>query len=597
MRPWFERNPARLVREYHEVKERYPNSDLFKTDGGLLGWLTKMHVEGDDYAVVAIYPAAFPHKRIDVVPVDPAWRKLSHQAPDGRLCLLTYVPNRWDPSYGAAFMLDRTKGWIELQLGIDKPEHLGDVPFWEGEYLQATYISEEALPFLRNQACGEFYAVPWNERDIYLVTRLRSFGGNEITVAPPERFFEAMDAPRSPELKGLWVATNEDPPWLSCPETFDELGAFMKAHSACPKGVSRLRAYIERHQKTGELASLIPMMVINAGGEADGTQHPGSALLLVKNEERELIVPSALLPIDYGKEVVSRNSGVVDLEALGNRTITVVGLGAVGSVAAVALAKAGAKKFHLLDYERVEPGNVARHACDLRDVGRKKAEAVADLIVRRNPEASVSTHDVNILSEGGIAALARTLGVSDIVLVATGDKESAGLVNRLSLDTVVRAVYASVLAGARGGEVFRVIPHETSCYECIQRYKANDPRWKAAAEYDERIRPEVPRDGCGDLFAPGTAIDTDTVALAQARLTLQTLLRSEPGVDCRDEVCDYLLVGNSRGEPFTGSYQVIKDDSYRRRVEDCEQCGDAYSSFGAEDETLYGRILEEAGEG
>lgn len=163
-------------------------------------------------------------------------------------------------------------------------------------------------------------------------------------------------------------------------------------------------------------------------------------------------------------------------------------------------------------------------------------EAIADLIVRRNPEASVTTHDVNVLSEEGTGTLMRALEDSDIVLVATGDRESAGLVNRLSLDAGVGAVYASVMAGARGGEVFRVAPHESSCYECVQRYKANDPRWKAVAEYDERTRIETPRDGCGDLFMPGTAVDTDTIALAQARLTLQTLLRSEPGSALQDEM-------------------------------------------------------------
>lgn len=595
MRPWFERDPARLVREHREVKERYPGSVLFRK-GGLLAWLVKMRVEGDDYVVVATYPAAFPHERIDVVPVSPAWRKLSHQASDGRLCLLTYVPNRWDPSYGAAFMLDRAKGWIELQLGISKPEHLGEVPFWEGEYLHATYVSEEALPFMRGHGCGEFYAIPWTDRQIYLVTRLTSFDGADIAVGPPEKFLEAMGAPRSPEFKGLWFAADDEPPWIHRPENLDDLGTFIEAHSTCPKGVGRLRRYIEKHQGTKDLASLVPMMAVNPN-PGGGTQSVGFAFTVFKDEANEWVYPSALVPVDYGREVVSRNSGVVDLEALAKKTITVVGLGAVGSVVAVALAKAGAKRFRLFDHQRIEPGNVARHACDLRDVGRKKVDAVGDLIVRRNPEASVTVHDVNVLSEGGIAELSRALEESDIVVVATGDRESAGLVNRLSLDTGVRAVYASVLAGARGGEVFRVTPYETPCYQCIQRYKANDPRWKAVAEYDERTRPEEsPGDGCGDVFAPGTAIDTDTVALAQARLTLQTLLRGEPGSSYRDEVCDYLLVGNARGEPFRGSHHVIKDDSYRRRVQDCEQCGKVQRPLDEDEQRLYGRLLEEAKE-
>lgn len=79
-----------------------------------------------------------------------------------------------------------------------------------------------------------------------------------------------------------------------------------------------------------------------------------------------------------------------------------------------------------------------------------------------------------------------------------------------------------------------------------------------------------------------------------SRLTLQTLLRSEPGSALQDEIRDYLLIGNTRGEPFTGSFSVIKDNSYRRRLEDCTQGGTLQTSLRVEDEILYGQILEEA---
>lgn len=93
---------------------------------------------------------------------------------------------------------------------------------------------------------------------------------------------------------------------------------------------------------------------------------------------------------------------------------------------------------------------------------------------------------------------------------------------------------------------------------------------------------------------PGTGIDTETVALAQARLTLQTLLRTSPNSLYRDEICDYLLIGNARGVPFDGTYHVIKDDSYRERVADCEQCAQASEPLGEKDQLLLERVLEEA---
>lgn len=339
----------------------------------------------------------------------------------------------------------------------------------------------------------------------------------------------------------------------------------------------------------------LPVIVTHPRGGAEvTTSTEGSGFWVSRSRGEDKLSSSRLLLADLANEAMSRNSGVVNVEALAEMTVTVVGLGAVGSVAALALAKAGARNFHLFDHQKVEPGNVTRHACDLQDVGRTKVDAVEHLIVRRNPAAQCTLHEANVLSEENIDRLAAAMEMSDIVLVATGDRESAGLINRLSLDVGVETVYASVLGGARGGEVFRVTPFRTPCFQCVQRYKAGDIRWNAVAEYDRERTPAAPRDGCGDVFMPGTGIDTETVALAQARLALQTMLRTTAGPAYRDEICDYLLIGNARGTPFEDTYHVIKDDSYRERVADCEQCAQTNEPLDEEDERWLQRTLEEA---
>ncbi len=593
MRPWYERDPDRLLREHSEVTQRYPGSVLVR-DGDLLSWRATLNVEGRDYVVRVAYPAAFPHQRIDVFPVDPAWKDKDHQTADGRMCLLSYVPNRWDPSYGAAFMLERAKGWIELQLGKNKPEHIGEVPFWDGQYPHATYLTRGALPFLREHGGGEFYALEWPERGLRLVTKLVAFDGARAYVGPGEGFLAVMGVPRGPELKGLWACADERPPWLHRPESVDQAEHFLKQHAKRSEAASRFRGIVKKMRAGKKSKTTLPVIVVHPLSAEEGNPTEGSAFSMSRVGGQDRLAPSRLLLADFASEIMSRNSGVVDVEVLARKTVTVVGLGAIGSVGALALAKAGARRFNLFDHQKVEPGNVARHACDLRDIGRTKVDAVGRLIICRNPEAKIVPHEANILSEENIDNLADSMEKSDIVMVATGDRESAGLVNRLSLDVGVEAVYASVLRGARGGEVFRVTPFRTSCFQCVQRYKAADPRWDAVAKYDRERGPAVPRDGCGAVFMPGTGIDTETVALAQARLSLQTLLRTAPGSTYRDEIGDYLLIGNAKGEPFDGTYHVIKDDSYRERVADCEQCSGSGKPLDEEDERLLQRVLEEA---
>lgn len=594
MRPWFEKDPARLLRERSEVTQRYPGSVLVR-DGDLLSWRVTLNVEGQNYVVRVVYPAAFPHQRIDVFPVDPAWKGKDHQTADGRMCLLSYVPNRWDPSYGAAFMLDRAKGWIELQLGKNRPEHIGEVPFWDGQYPHATYLAHEALQFLREHGGGEFYALEWPERGLRIVTRLVAFDGARAQVGPPKDFIAIIGVPRGSELKGLWVHADESPPWLHKPESVDQAEQFLKQHAERSEAVSRFRGIIKKMRAGRRSKRTLPVIVVHPLGAAEAPPtEEGSAFSVSRMEGQDRLSSSRLLLADFASEIMSRNSGVVDVEALARKTVTVVGLGAIGSVAALALAKAGVRKFHLFDHQKVEPGNVARHVCDLRDIGRTKVNAVGQLIICRNPEAEIVPYEANILSEENIDNLADSMGKSDIVMVSTGDRESSGLVNRLSLDMGVETVYASVLRGARGGEVFRVTPFHTSCFQCVQRYKAADPRWTAVAKYDREKGLAVPRDGCGTVFMPGTGIDTETVALAQARLSLQTLLRTAPGSTYRDEIGDYLLIGNAKGEPFDETYHIIKDDSYRQRVADCEQCAESSKSPDDEDKRLLQRILEEA---
>lgn len=108
----------------------------------------------------------------------------------------------------------------------------------------------------------------------------------------------------------------------------------------------------------------LPVIVTHPRGGAEvTTSTEGSGFWVSRSRGEDKLSSSRLLLADLANEAMSRNSGVVNVEALAEMTVTVVGLGAVGSVAALALAKAGARNFHLFDHQKVEPGNVTRHAC------------------------------------------------------------------------------------------------------------------------------------------------------------------------------------------------------------------------------------------
>ncbi|TAE94470.1 MAG: ThiF family adenylyltransferase, partial [Oscillatoriales cyanobacterium] len=62
-------------------------------------------------------------------------------------------------------------------------------------------------------------------------------------------------------------------------------------------------------------------------------------------------------------ELYSRSKGLLETSVLENCKIGVVGLGSGGSTVALELAKAGVGNFVLIDFDRLELENVARHIC------------------------------------------------------------------------------------------------------------------------------------------------------------------------------------------------------------------------------------------
>lgn len=70
--------------------------------------------------------------------------------------------------------------------------------------------------------------------------------------------------------------------------------------------------------------------------------------------------------------------------------VTVVGIGAVGSYAVEALARAGVGRLRLVDFDTIKPSNMNRHILALRStIGRSKAELAAERVRDINPACEV----------------------------------------------------------------------------------------------------------------------------------------------------------------------------------------------------------------
>ena len=165
------------------------------------------------------------------------------------------------------------------------------------------------------------------------------------------------------------------------------------------------------------------------------------------------------------EELYSRSRGLLEGEILADKRVVIIGLGSFGSLIAVELAKAGVGKYCLFDFDRIEPSNIARHACGLQDLGRLKTKAVKDLILQKNPFAEVTTHDLNI---NECLRLFRTeVEASDLIVSVTDENRSRLNVNQIAIATETKAILGRAITRAAGGDVFRLRPGEGPCLNCV----------------------------------------------------------------------------------------------------------------------------------
>ena len=251
------------------------------------------------------------------------------------------------------------------------------------------------------------------------------------------------------------------------------------------------------------------------------------------------------------------------LEALQQKSVAIVGLGTVGSRIATHLAQAGVGRLHLIDMDRVSPGNLVRFDGDLLRIGMAKVDAVRCRLLEVNPFTQVTGQldQVGALwTKEQAATFFERLSNVDLVVETTALHVVRRYLNERMYSAGIPLVYAWVTNGIWGGEVVRVLPGETPCYLC---FRDSD---LPAAPSDPS--PLIFPSGCVQPTFTGAGFDSGELAAQAARVVVQTLLR---GTGAYPDMAGLHLVWRNRGEDgaFAPSIRV---DTYERTA-GCYVCG------------------------
>lgn len=246
----------------------------------------------------------------------------------------------------------------------------------------------------------------------------------------------------------------------------------------------------------------------------------------------------------YARQIIYPGIGEAGQHALLAAHVTVIGVGATGSVLVNHLARAGVGHLRLVDRDFVELNNLQRQLLyDEEDVAAvlPKAVAAAAKLRRINSEIAIEA----IVADVGPGNITGLIADADVVLDGTDNFATRYLINDACVKLGKPWVYCGVLATY--GMTHTVRPGVTPCLRCIM----------------------------GELPAPGTAPTCDTAGIIGPIVALMGSIVAAEALK--------LIVG--RGEINTGMVHVdLWDGTYEKfdlggPRPDCPTCGQRHFEF------------------
>lgn len=166
----------------------------------------------------------------------------------------------------------------------------------------------------------------------------------------------------------------------------------------------------------------------------------------------------------YSRHLALPDFGAAAQEKLAAASVLLVGLGGLGSPAALYLAAAGVGRLLLNDFDRVDASNLQRQILyGDADIGKGKAEAAAAAVLALNPACRVEKLDVRL----DATALAGVLASCDLVLDGSDNFGTRFAVNAACVAAQKPLVSGAALRYEGQLAVFDVRDAASPCYTCL----------------------------------------------------------------------------------------------------------------------------------
>ncbi|VDL94674.1 unnamed protein product [Schistocephalus solidus] len=177
----------------------------------------------------------------------------------------------------------------------------------------------------------------------------------------------------------------------------------------------------------------------------------------------------------YSRLMALQKMGIVDNYAqIREKSVAVIGVGGVGSVASEMLTRCGIGRLILFDYDKVELANMNRLFFQPHQAGLSKVEAAAATLRSINPDVRIQVHNYDITLvdnyENFMNALTGTenaAGPVDLVLSCVDNFEARMTINKACNELSQVWFEAGVSEDALNCHFQLMYPGRTPCFECM----------------------------------------------------------------------------------------------------------------------------------
>lgn len=166
----------------------------------------------------------------------------------------------------------------------------------------------------------------------------------------------------------------------------------------------------------------------------------------------------------YSRQTICRAIGEEGQKKLAGSSVVIIGCGALGTVTANALVRAGVGRVKIIDRDLIEYHNLQRQILfDEEDVKNNLPKAIAAEKHLRKVNSSVEID--GIVADVHYANIESLIQGADLILDGLDNPETRFLINDAALKHGIPWIYGGAIATY--GMTMNIIPGQTPCFRCV----------------------------------------------------------------------------------------------------------------------------------